>query len=84
MIDVIGVAYYPISQLFAGGLPDSNDLDTELECLSSHLMIEVNGYRVSHDRDDGELDWSSGDSEPPRSSPASTPCHPGTGSLGTC
>ena len=25
-----GAAYHPISQLFAGGLPDTNDLDTEL------------------------------------------------------
>ncbi len=57
LLTAIGVAYHPIGQLFAGGLPDTNDLDTELECLSGHLMIEVNGYRVSLDRDDGELDW---------------------------
>ena len=54
----IGVVYHPIGQLYARGLPDTNDLDTELECPSGHLMVEISGYRVSLDRDDGELDGS--------------------------
>ena len=37
----IGVVYHPIGQLYARGLPDTNDLDTELECPSGHLMVEI-------------------------------------------